>query len=176
MPSISKASVRPLEDAERAVEAYRERLGIVDEDGRTLNAERLRELNSQILAARQEVQDLRSRIQQTERLRDFAQRPRTALETIDSPLLNQLRTTLTTVTRQRDNLRATLGPLHPQVREIESQVASTREALAQESVRTIAVLRSDYENAQSTLASLETDLEMLEERTTRTNASLVGLS
>ena len=61
------------------------------------------------------------------------------------------------------------------MREIESQVASTREALAQESVRTIAVLRSDYENAQSTLASLETDLEMLEERTTRTNASLVGL-
>jgi len=163
-----------LEDAERAVEAYRERLGIVDEDGRTLNAERLRELNSQILAARQEAQDLRSRIQQTERLRDSPEAAN-ALEKIDSPLLNQLRTTLTTVTRQRDNLRATLGPLHPQVREIESQVASTREALAQESVRTIAVLRSDYENAQSTLASLETDLEMLEERTTRTNASLVGL-
>ena len=163
-----------LEEAERAVEAYRERLGIVDEDGRTLNAERLRELNRLILTARQEVQDLRSRIQQAERLRD-APEAANALETIDSPLLNQLRTTLTTVTRQRDNLRATLGPLHPQVREIESQVASTREALAQESVRTIAVLRSDYENAQSTLASLETDLEMLEDRTTRTNSSLVGL-
>jgi succinoglycan biosynthesis transport protein ExoP len=163
-----------LEEAERAVEAYRERLGIVDEDGRTLNAERLRELNRQILTARQEVQDLRSRIQQTERLRDTPEAAN-ALETIESPLLNQLRTTLTTVTRERDNLRATLGPLHPQVREIETQVASTREALAQESTRTIAVLRSDYENAQSNLASLEADLEALEERTTRTNASLVGL-
>lgn len=163
-----------LEEAERAVEAYRERLGIVDEDGRTLNAERLRELNRQILTARQEVQDLRSRIRQTERLRDSPEAAN-ALDTIDSPLLSQLRTTLTTVTRQRDNLRATLGPLHPQVREIESQVISTREALAEESVRTIAVLRSDYESAQSTLASLETDLQSLEDRTTRTNASLVGL-
>lgn len=169
-----KSQRAALEEAERAVEAYRERLGIVDEDGRTLNAERLRELNRQILTARQEVQDLRSRIRQTERLRDSPEAAN-ALDTIDSPLLSQLRTTLTTVTRQRDNLRATLGPLHPQVREIESQVISTREALAEESVRTIAVLRSDYESAQSTLASLETDLQSLEDRTTRTNASLVGL-
>ena len=163
-----------LEQAERAVEAYREQLGIVDVDGRTLNTERLRELNRQILAARQEVQDLRSRIEQTRHLRDTPEAA-LAIDTIESPLLNQLRTTLTTVTRERDNLRATLGPRHPRISEIESQVTSTREALAEESARTIAVLRSQYENAQRNLSSLEVDLAALEQRTTQTNVSLVGL-
>ncbi|HSP24305.1 MAG TPA: GumC family protein, partial [Saliniramus sp.] len=161
--------------AENAVEDYKAEFGIVDEDGRLLNTGRLTELNRQLLEARNDAHTLGVRLEQIEEMRRSPLVAEITLGTLDSEVLAQLRTTYAQVLRQRDNLRITLGPRHPQVVEIEEQAASTRRAIAQEASRVASTIRSEFESATAREQTLADDLARLEGRTTEANSSLVGL-
>jgi|GEM_PF-674760 uncharacterized protein involved in exopolysaccharide biosynthesis len=161
--------------AENAVEDYKAEFGIVDEDGRSLNTGRLTELNRQLLEARNMAHTLGVRLEQIEEMRRSPLATEITLGTLDSEVLAQLRTTYAQVLRQRDNLRITLGPRHPQVVEIEEQAASTRRAIAQEAARVASTIRSEFESATARERTLAADLARLEGRTTQANSSLVGL-
>ncbi len=161
--------------AENAVEDYKAEFGIVDEDGRSLNTGRLTELNRQLLEARNDAHTLGVRLEQIEEMRRSPLAAEITLGTLDSEVLAQLRTTYAQVLRQRDNLRITLGPRHPQVLEIEEQAASTMRAIAQEASRVASTIRSEFESATARERTLAADLARLEGRTTQANSSLVGL-
>ena len=162
--------------AEDAVEKYKREIGVVDQDGRSLNTARLSELNSQILAARAQTRTLAARVAALEGDSLGGARTETgAPDPLDSAMLSQLRLNLAEVVRQQDNMRATLGPRHPAAVELDAQVRSLRAAIARESTRMRASLRSDLVAAQNREQSLQRDIARTEAETTKTNTALVTL-
>ena len=162
--------------AEQAVETYKRQIGVVDQDGRSLNNARLTELNSQILAARAQTRTLAARVAAVEGEGLSGARSETgAPDPLESTMLSQLRLNLAEVVRQQDNLRATLGPRHPAAVELDAQVRSLRAALSRESSRMRASLRSDLVAAQNREQALQRDIARTEAETTKTNTALVTL-
>lgn len=162
---------RRLADAEDSVERYKAQQGIVDVDGRSVNTARLTELNSQLLLARSASQALASRLGQLERPGGTPP----GSDSVESPLLNQLKGSRAEVMRQAENLRATLGTRHPQVIEIDAQSRSLDRAIAAETARIVAALRADGRAASIREAALAADVARLEAETTRRSAALVTL-
>ena len=165
-----------LAKSEEAVERYKTSIAVVDADGRLLNTTRLAELNSQLLTARTSTRTLAARLQQLEALR----RPGTgtapdSAEAVDSILLTQLRTSRAEFGRQQETLRATLGPRHPQVVEMEAQVKSLNRAVSQEIARLIATAQGDLKAANAREQALTRDIAKAEGGMAKTNAALVDL-
>lgn len=160
--------------AEQAVEKYKREIGVVDQDGRSLNAARIAELNSQLLAAKAQTRIAASRVDALEG-RSATPSDGAGADTVESSTLSQLRLNLAEVVRQQDNLRATLGPRHPAAVEVDAQVRSLRAAIARETGRLQSSLRSDLSAARSREAALERDFARAEADTSRTNTALVTL-
>ncbi|MDP4006129.1 hypothetical protein [Methylobacterium sp. NEAU K] len=163
--------------AEDAVERYKRSISVVDSDGRALNTARLAELNSQLLAARAATRTLAARVAQLEARRVPGAAPGTApgADVLESPVLSQLKINFADITRQQENLRATLGPRHPAVAEAEAQVRSLKAAITRETARLEATARSDYAGAQAREHALERQVAKTEAETARTNGALVPL-
>ncbi len=160
--------------AEQAVETYKREIGVVDQDGRGLNTARVSELNSQLLAARAQTRIAASRVAALEG-RSASPTDGAGADTVESTTLSQLRLNLAEVTRQQDNLRATLGPRHPAAVEVDAQVRSLRAAIAKETGRLQSSLRSELAAARNRESALERDLARAEADTSRTNTALVTL-
>lgn len=164
--------------AEDAVERYKRSISVVDSDGRSLNTARLLELNSQLLVARAATRTLGARLAQLDarRASGTAGSPETpGTDALESQVLNQIKINLAEVTRQQENLRATLGPRHPAAAESEAQVRSLKAALTRETARLLATARGDLAGAQARERALERDVARTEAETTRTNGALVPL-
>ncbi len=161
--------------AEDAVERYKRSISVVDSDGRSLNTARLVELNSQLLAARGATRTLAARMAQLDARRAPGSSDAPGSDALDSQVLSQLKISLAEITRQQENLRATLGPRHPAAVESEAQVRSLKAALARETARLLASARADLAGAQNRERSLEREVARIEAETTRTNGALVPL-
>ena len=171
MGSTLEGQRNRLAEAETAVERYKASAGILDSDGHLLNTARVTELNSQRMVAHNTTAALAARLEQLETLKRSPSQP----QPFDSPLLTQLRTNRAEAARQQANLLATLGPRHPQVREVDAQVQSLNRAVLQEVERLYATAKSDYAAAAARERALDQDRQKLEGQINTTNAALVGL-
>lgn len=160
--------------AEQAVEKYKRDIGVVDQDGRTVNSARITDLNAQLLAARAQTRAVAARVAALD-ARGTSSAGGAAPDTIESSTLSQLRVNLAEVIRQQDNLRTTLGPRHPAAMEVDSQVRSLRAAISRETGRLQASLRNDLVTARNREEAIARDLAKAEADTTRTNTALVTL-
>lgn len=159
--------------AEQAVEEYKREIGVVDQDGRTVNSARITELNAQLLAARAQTRAAAARVAALEGRAGSS--VDSGSDAVESTTLSQLRVNLAEVIRQQDNLRATLGPRHPAALEVDAQVRSLRAAIAREAGRLQSSLRSDLATARNREDAITRDLAKAEADTTRTNTALVTL-
>ncbi|MCJ2013389.1 exopolysaccharide transport family protein [Methylobacterium sp. J-076] len=160
--------------AEHAVETYKREIGVVDQDGRSVNSARITDLNSQLLAARAQTRAVASRVAALEG-RSPSPGEGAGGDTVESSTLSQLRVNLAEVVRQQDNLRATLGPRHPAAVEVDAQVRSLRAAIARETQRLQSSLRSDLAAARNREDAITRDLARAEADTSKTNTALVTL-
>lgn len=110
--------------AQEQVTEFRQRTGLLDTDAHIdIEMERLSTLQQRLLEAQTARQAAEAR---------STMRAGTESEALSSSLLQSLKTQLAAQQAQMADLRATLGPRHPQVEALQQQIDSTRRSLAGE--------------------------------------------
>jgi exopolysaccharide transport family protein len=150
-----------VETADRAVEQFRIRAGVVEgRDTRLIN-EQVSQLNTQVIVARSELNAARAQLSAAETA--IRQRgSRAAFDTLDSPVVTNLRAQETTLRQREAELLNRLGPRHPDVLQIKGQIQEIQSAIGAEANNRLAALRSQVQVAQERLGSLESNMTRLQ--------------
>ena len=164
-----------VQDAERKVEDYKVENNIVVAGGRLVSEQQLSEISAQLVLARARTSEQQARYEQVQRLQRMPLTDVSALDALDSPAMAQLRSRYADVLRLEADIRARLGPRHPDVISIAAQTAEMRRAVAQELARYVATVRQDYERSRASEASLTAKLDDLKRQVTETGGASVRL-
>jgi succinoglycan biosynthesis transport protein ExoP len=147
-----------VEAAEKALQEYREREGLIDhEERQSLVQQKLETLNAAVLDARTE------RIAKETLARQIATLTPDQLETLPlvsgNEAVQTLKTELTGLQRDQARLAETLGDRHPDMVRVRSQIRKTQERLQAE-VRNVArAAESEAQAARAREAQLEANLD-----------------
>ncbi|MBN9668760.1 exopolysaccharide transport family protein [Roseibium aggregatum] len=164
-----------VEAADAAVEAYKARQGLISTAGGSVVDQQIEALNTQITSSRVELEQTKSLYEQLANLTLSDVEAGAIPQVAESSVLNSLRVQYAQATQQEAEAAATLGANHPTLRELRSQVASTRQQIGSELQRIKASVESQYEQAKSTLAALEKQSQYLQSQNTAQGKALIEL-
>jgi succinoglycan biosynthesis transport protein ExoP len=159
-----------VETAERAVETARANQGIVRGRDAGLVNEQLTQINTQLVMARAENNTSQAQLSSVENAVQ-ARGIRAVFDVTDSTLVNGLRAQETTLRQREAELLNNLGPRHPQVVDLKSQIASVSNEINNEANNRLRALRNQAAVTQQRVASLEQSMAKLEQESSRLNQS-----
>lgn len=140
--------------AARAVEAYKEKHNIVDTGGKVLLSDlQLQQFNSQLTTATAATAEAKARL---DRVQSVLQAPvpgeaviGTVSETLQDPVITQLRQRYLTDRENVAKFTAMMGPKHLAVINLKSEMAELQNSIVNELQRIAQVYKSDYEIAKA---------------------------
>ncbi|MEZ0252492.1 MAG: GumC family protein [Methylobacteriaceae bacterium] len=150
-----RAAVRA---AENRVATFRSEHDLVSADGALTRDRRLRDLNTQLAAARARSTEALVRMEQANALRG---RLDGLSEAVQSQAMIQLRYQITEARRRRANLANVLGPRHPELNSIGREIDALQDQLGQELQRIGDAARNDYRRAKQTEEELRRTVETM---------------
>lgn len=104
-----------LEDAERELQAFRERENLIDVGGvQTLTANQIEQLNRRLLEAKNEVASLRNQYEAVGNVAEYKERWERLPGVLNDPLASQLKANETDANQTLSKLSRRYGPKHPQ--------------------------------------------------------------
>lgn len=142
---------------EDAVQSFKVAHKLSIANGRPVDEQQMSDASSQLLTAQSRVADAKARLDQilaAGQGQDLGAIP----ESLQSATVTALRSQLAQVSKQEADARVTLGARHPQMLQMESQVAAVRRALNEELQRIRSAARSEYDRARANEASLRSNL------------------
>ncbi len=151
-----------VETAERAVEDYRGRSGLVIGDGLTVSAQQLAELNSQLILARGQTVAARARLNQVERQLQRQGDALSASEVLSSALIHRLKEQEAEVLRRRADLGQEYGQKHPRMLSVKAELRDIQGQIAGEVAQIVAGLSNAVAVASAQEASLQQALQKAE--------------
>jgi uncharacterized protein involved in exopolysaccharide biosynthesis len=162
-------------DAERQVEEFKARNGLIGTRELLVSDQQLRDVNQQLTLARIRTEDARARSEQVQK----ALRERGDLgpltESLNLGTVTALRGRVAEAQRQLADLSTDLGPLHPAVKKAQSVLADARKAMDTESKRIADSFRRDYERAAAAQSAIENNLGTAQKLTIANNETSVRL-
>ncbi|MBY0612796.1 MAG: exopolysaccharide transport family protein [Beijerinckiaceae bacterium] len=164
-----------LQEAEERVAIFKEKNRIFDASGKLVNDEQITNLSNEIVQARTKTAEARAKFEQVQRAVKSGKSVETVGDAQKSATLDKLRAQGAEIARLEANLRTTLGPLHPQLREVQQQAADTRRLINEELRRIVGLTENEYQVARSSEQSLEAELERLRAIAGTTNQALPQL-
>ncbi|WP_197434466.1 GumC family protein [Agrobacterium vitis] len=148
--------------AERAVEEFRSANGLASTGVTGLVIDQqLAGLNQQLIAARGAEEQQQAIYQQTRNLTVAAVENGNIPEAVQSTTVGLLRDRYVQLQDRQAEAAANLGSNHPQLKAINSQVASMRQAIQQELDRVRQSMKLNYDRAVANRKALETQLQSL---------------
>lgn len=164
-----------VQDAEKAVDEFRSRSGLLMAKGATSTESDVSGLDLGLNSAQQELSEAKARLSG---FRDALQRsgPVAAAEVVSSPLMQQLRTQYSTIAAQKAQLSPTLGPSHPQMIEITGQLESVQRQMGSEAQRMLGELTNSVSVAEKKVAGLAGIRDQSRSRLAQDNASNLKLT
>lgn len=148
--------------AERAVEEFRSANGLASTGVTGLVIDQqLAGLNQQLIAARGAEEQQQAIYQQTRNLTVAAVENGNIPEAVQSTTVGLLRDRYVQLQDRQAEASANLGSNHPQLKAINSQVASMRQAIQQELDRVRQSMKLSYDRAVANRKALETQLQSL---------------
>jgi capsular exopolysaccharide synthesis family protein len=167
---------RKVEVSERAVEDFRRENGLIrGKDDVNLTTAQITELSSQLVLARTKVAEAEARLKQVEAVARSGSGAATVGEVLSSPLIQSLRQQESLVLRKQAELSTKYGPKHPQIINVNAELADLRQKIAIEVRIIISNLRTELEVAKAREASLTRDLSDMERRVGGLNEKEVQL-
>lgn len=152
-----------LEQAEANVEQFRSQAGLLQGGGNTtLAQQQIIDISNQLSTATARRRDVETRLAQAERLLRQGGGG-AAIEVVQSPVVQGLRGQETELVRRVAQLSQQVGPNHPQMVAAQTELANIRGRIAAEIGRIIESLRSELNVARANEATLEKNLQQLEE-------------
>ncbi len=143
---------------EQTAELFRAAHGLIDADGSTLTEQQLREINSQLLLARAELDGSQARLT---RVRELVARGRSfdsIAEVLSSEVIRDLRREQSELIRKEAQLRARYGERHPSIIEIKDERRDLDRQIQSEVSRIVVSLENEVAVARTRVQSLERSL------------------
>ncbi|MGE5146038.1 MAG: GumC family protein [Candidatus Eiseniibacteriota bacterium] len=167
---------RKVEISERAVEDFRRENGLIQgKDQVNLTTGQITELSSQLVVARTKVAEAEARLKQVQAVARSGSGADAVGEVLQSPLIQALRQQEAGVLRKQAELATKYGPKHPQMINVNAELADLRQKITIEVRNIIANLRTELEVAKAREASLGRDLSSMEQRVGGLNEKEVQL-
>ena len=151
--------------AEGKVQAYKAQNGLVGTRDTLVTDQQLTQLNSQLAAARVRAADAQSRFDQLQRSQKAGLDTGATEDALASQTIAAMRTQFAELSRRQAELSHDLGPRHPLVTSINSQVQQSRRLIDQEIARYVQAAKTDLARAQATVSALEQSFDQAKGKT-----------
>lgn len=144
---------------EKTAELFRAAHGLIEADGSTLTEQQLREINSQLLLARAELDGSQAKLQRVSVLVSRGSGFDSIAEVLSSAVVRDLRREQSELIRKEAQLRARYGERHPSIVEIRDERRDLDRQIQSEVNRIVIGLENEVEVSATRVASLERSLE-----------------
>jgi succinoglycan biosynthesis transport protein ExoP len=165
--------------AERAVVDFKNKNGMVDAGGRTINEQQLAELNSELVIARAQSAEESARVDRVQAVLTSnspeAVVDATVADTLNNPVITNLRTEYLTLSARYEDWVPRYGANHLAVVNVRNQMAEIQNSIRNELQRTAQTYKSDLEIARQHEDSLQRQLDQSVSQTQTTNQAQVVL-
>lgn len=151
--------------AESRVQTYKVENGLIGTRDTLVTDQQLTQLNAQLAGARVRAADAQSRFDQIQRMRSAGIDAGATEDALASQAITALRGQYAELSRKQAELTHDLGPRHPQVTSIASQVQLSRRLIDQEIARYGQAARTDLARATATVAALEKSFDSAKGKT-----------
>ena len=167
---------RAVEGAERAVEAYRQKFGLIKgKEQETAVSSRITNLNGQLVIARVKRAEAQARLEALE----SAIKSRGGIESVaavqSSSLIQQLRLRESTVIGRLAELSSEFGRKHPKIIAVRAELADLRAKIRLEVLKIVSRVRGEVQIARSGERAIAESLAQLEGAEAALNRASVGL-
>ncbi len=163
-----------------AVEEYRVRSGVVRTanlagNPSTLTTQQVAQINGQLVDARLERDGVNARLKIIETRLANRRGASSAVEVLQSPLIQTLRDQEAALFRTEADLATTYGDRHPRMIEVRAQVRDLQTRIGIETARIVEGIRNEVRIARATVVSLESSLNELTGRVANENLTQIRL-
>ncbi|MEL7028177.1 MAG: Wzz/FepE/Etk N-terminal domain-containing protein, partial [Pseudomonadota bacterium] len=162
-------------EAEKAVEDYRAKNGLINTDGLTLNDQKLAELNAMLATAQAEQAEKRGRLRRLKQIWERGGDVSSIPEALTSTVISGLRSQQAEVIRRRAELSSRYGARHPEMIEVNRELSDLEDQIGAEIERIAANLETESELAGERVSSLQSAMNRLESSAASDQQSLVRL-
>ena len=162
-----------MNQAERAVEEFRQQSGLIQGQGAAENA-RNSELNAQLVVERTKGAEAQARLHQVERLLDYSGGTRAVSKHLQSELI-QMREQQAAVDRRAAEPTQEYGEMHPVIVNIHAEAEDLRQKIADEVDRLVQGLRNEVDAARAREGALAAAPSRLREEVGQANHDEVTL-
>jgi capsular exopolysaccharide synthesis family protein len=159
-------------DAELATQKFRESHNLTQAKGVTLTEQQLSELNSQLILARTQLAEAEAKLTQAQSGGGIE----TNSEVLNSPLIQNLREQETEVRRKMSDLASRYGARHPRMQTVKNELADVQRKIREETVKIQGSLGNDVAVAKARVATLQDQLEALQQQTSLSTTAEVQLA
>jgi exopolysaccharide transport family protein len=160
--------------AESAVEAYRSQAGLLNAEGSTLTEQQVSDLNGQIILAQTELAGARAELDQVRR--QIAAGRQEEISVVQAnDIIGSLRGQRSAAIQERADLLSRYREQHPEVINIDRQIADIDREIEQEANRIVAGLESEVVVLEQRLVSLESSQNSFRGQLSENNQQTVRL-
>jgi len=164
-----------VEKAENAVELYKLQNNMVMASDRLVSDQELTDLNNQLTAAKSRTVTLKAQVDQITRQRESGTLSGATSEAMQSGVITQLRSQEAALEERATNLKSQLGPNHPSMVSVRSQLGNLQQLIARELDRIATSATIDYERALANERDLSAKVNALKDRSLSTSQASVHL-
>ena len=165
-----------LQRSEKAIEDYRTRHNLFQDDGSTLIARQMADVNVKLMDAKMERIAAEANFGEAWRLLNSPDSlGTTAVQVLQSDLIRRFREQELELDRKAADMAEQYGARHPAMVQIQAQRQELRHKIRDEIQRITKSLENQVRIAQTREASLARDLEVLKSKETQSNQASLGL-
>lgn len=160
--------------AERAVEEFRETTPIISENDSALLAEQIYAMNRKQMEAQLELDTVNDRLARLQ-VAMSSRGDTAAFDGVESTVIDQLRLEEMRLRQEESQLLSTLGPKHPQVVTLRSELNKRQQLMLEEARRLLSGLQNEKDIAQQRLASIRSSMRELQRDADALNTAQIEL-
>jgi polysaccharide biosynthesis transport protein len=162
--------------SEKAYEAYKAETGLFDPGGQSLSDRQISQLNEQLVTARARAAEARAKYEQLQKITPSKLLSAAASpDVLQSSVVSNLRMQYAEVGRKKAELTTRYGERHPQVVNVEAEIANISKQITDEIRRIVASAHTEFEMASNRERSLQTSLDDLKGRAANYNQQAIRL-
>lgn len=161
--------------SENAVEAYRQRAGLITSKGKSVASQQVADLSTQVILAKTARAEASARLRQAENLLKSPGGASSSAEVLGSQLIQRLREKESEIERHAAELAEEYGDRHPKILNIKAELRDLESKIRSEVAKIVKGLKNEVEIARTREVALVNNLRRLESRVSKANNSEVKL-
>ncbi|HYC03994.1 MAG TPA: polysaccharide biosynthesis tyrosine autokinase [Azospirillaceae bacterium] len=155
------------EAAEKAVEAFRGKAGLLQGEGSTLAAQELSRLNAELIIMRSSTAEAEARLRAAEGARGTGNASSLPMAVLQNGLIQSLQGQQVELNRRLAEAGETFGPKHPTMINLKAEMAALQSRIQAEVGKVVSGLRNDLTIARQREASVTAELNRLKNQSGR---------